>query len=109
MIEYIFNKQKVATNVKVNEVFLNEVVLVVGQESDDFFKETFTVQLEAFLLDRLNERQEITVWRKPQKFWDWLLRRNQMFKFEFSSREVLKNPPSLPKDKSTLMFTLEEL
>lgn len=102
-----FKKERIVNDVKVSNLILSELDLSISQAGDDFVRQLFTMRLEAFILSRLNEEKTITVYKERPSFLDWLLRRRRAFTFEFSCKEVLINPPALPKGKSAMMYTAE--
>lgn len=107
--EIKFYKERIATNAMVSELFMNDIVLQTGKTADDFMKDTFTVQLNAFVMAQLNEKKTITVYRERPTFWEWLTRKPRSFTFEFNCKEVLKNPPALPPGQSVMMYAVNEL
>ncbi len=109
MKEVRLSKDKIVTHKRVSELMLAEMDLSVGQFGGDFMINTFTIQLEAFILSQINEKKTITVYRERPTFWEWLTRKPRSFTFEFSAKEVLKNPPSLPPGKSVMMYAVNEL
>lgn len=108
-MEIKLHKEKIVTNTTVTELFLNELLINLGQTNNDFIKDTLTIQLNAFVMAQLNERKIITVYRERPTFWEWLTRKPRSFTFVFSAKEVLKNPPKLPPGKSVMMYSVREL
>lgn len=101
-------KEKISMNSMVSEVLLNEMDFSIGRTADDFIRQTFSMQLSAFVMAQLNERKTITVYRERPTFWEWLTRKPRSFTFEFNAKEVLKNPPTLPPGKSVMMYSIFE-
>lgn len=99
-------KEKIGLSVKAAKIFVEQMTVCGNQIGDDFAKSLFTFQLEAFILHAGNQKQAITIYRPPQKFWDWLFRRPQSFVIEINCREVLHNPTQL--QESTLLYNLNE-
>jgi hypothetical protein len=108
-MQIVFNKEKISFSQKVSPLLLRDIMTNIGTVNDDFTKDLLTVQVEAFIIARLNEVQTITVHRKPQRFIDWILRRHQTFTIEIKCREVMKNPPLLGPGLSVKLFELKEI
>lgn len=109
MKEIVFQKEKIGFTFKVSELLLDDIKLNFGNEDDDFARDIISAHVTSFILTSLNETQTITVYRDRPNFLDWLLRRRPTFRFEFNAKEVLKNPPRILNDGSTMMYTLREL
>lgn len=109
MTQTTFTKEKIAVNEKISDLFLKEMDLSIAKNGDDFVRELFTIQLESFIMTRLNEKQNIIVYRERPTFMEWILRKRRSFVFEISCKEVLKNPPSLPNGSSSILYSVQEL
>jgi len=101
----IFTKEKIAFIKK----YSSEFSIEAGIDADDILRDLFTAKMQAFLLTRINEVKDVTVFRDRPKFLDWLLRRKATFHFRFESKEVLHNPPVLAPGTSTLMYSVTEM
>ena len=106
--EIKFTKDKLAMNATVSELMMNDLKLITGKNGDDFMRDTFTMQLQGFIMTNLNERKTITVYRERPTFWEWLTRKPRSFTFEFDAKEVLKNPPQLPPGQSVIIYSVRE-
>lgn len=102
-----FYKEKIALQERVSELLFNEIDFTIGRNSDDFVKGMFTMQLNAFVLSRINERLTIRVCKPRPTLWEWLTRKPRVFDFVFIAREVLKKPPQLEAGQSVLLYDLK--
>jgi hypothetical protein len=109
MKEIKFYKEQIAIDARFSELLMNNISIQATKTEDDFIKNTLTVRLNAFVMARLNEKKTLTVYRERPTFWEWLTRKPRTFTFEFNCKEVLKNPPVLPPDKSVMIYTVEHI
>lgn len=84
----IMKKIKVSACQKMTKEFVDELILHIADTGDECISDLLTAQIEGFLTARSKSIQSITVYRKPQKFWDWLLRRRQQFTINVTCIEV---------------------
>lgn len=97
-------KQKIGLSAKVPDILMEKVGFFAHKMDADFIRDTFTIQLEAFIACAMMPQQIITLHRAPQSFWSWLLRRPQSFTFVINCREALKEPPQMGEDQSVMLY-----
>ncbi len=107
MKKIVFNKERLGFSQMVSNLLLPDLFLENGTLDDDFIKDIFTVQLEAFILSHTAQKIPIQYWCKKPTFFDWLFGREKMVTFELEVKDVLIDPPVLPKKTCRLYFTKE--
>ncbi len=107
MEELIFNKKVLALTSTVSEQLMEEVKLDIGRNGIDFIQDQFTMRLQAYILASQEEIKEVEKYAAPQKFWDWVFRKQQRFIFTINCTEIFLNPPRLKPGTSVMWYTME--
>lgn len=106
MESYEFKKEKVASYMKASELFMEEMRINHGRESDDFILEQLTILMEGAILTRLEGVQKINVYRKRPSFWEWLTRKEISIDVEINCKEIFVNPPK--RSGNTFIYEIQK-
>lgn len=106
--EIAFNREKLASYMKVSKEFIQDLSLKVGQQDIDWIQKTLTMQLEAHILTRLESVQTVTRLQQRPTFWQWLTHEPLYLTITVECKELFKNPPP-KKEGNEYIYRITEL
>lgn len=98
MRKIAFDKSKITAYCKVSSEIISDAELRIGLNEMDYLNEELTVQLVAFIHECMSERKTLYIERPRPKFLDWFLRRKYRFEYILEVKDIMLNPPVLPKE-----------
>ena len=92
-----FTKEKICAYNKVSREYFESIAIEAGIDGDDFIKNLISLRLNGYILSNTADRRILTYYCPRSTFFDWLLRRKRVVKWELVVKDILLNPPKMPK------------
>lgn len=108
MEQITLTKDKLFMTARFSQQLISDIEVSKSHDFSDYMHGTFTATLEATLAKMAEEKERITLYQPPQKFWDWIRRKKQAFTFEINRKEVMKNPPKF-SDQAVMLYGVKRI
>jgi hypothetical protein len=102
--QLIFNKRRLKSSMLVDKKFWES-----DPGNEEYCQDQIQFNLEAYVLEHCWQKKQVDFTFERPSFLDWLFRRKRKVRIDLDIKDILIDPPKLPKDRDSVVMTWVDL